>query len=370
MDSLTIVLAVLKAVGLLTAGVFGIVGAVTNFRDDSGKLTRWGRRNLIALIMGLVLSLSAQMVEYVRGRSEATAAAERARKAADQAEQLLLNTADATKKIAKIDAETERIAEEAVHAADRLSEVGSDVQRSLDPMEPLEISARFLIPLPDSVGSATETYEVRGLRELIAFRSKLDSIKVPINPDDESGPSVDICESCETYPSESSSMAHMLLTESYEVYFGFLKRDAQGKFPSPDRAEPEMAFWISSPPQIAKSPDDDPSTLYFPGNGMISTSLKSQVVPPDSIFSPRSVRSVDDFLDRRMYIEVRTFAGGWLPSGVLRGIRPSLIEFDLPGRRELQFTNQNLKRFDGKTATYWIFDFPKSRNELKKLYAP
>ena len=42
----------LKVIGILLSGIFGIVGQVKDFRDkQTGKVTVWGRRNLVGLIL-------------------------------------------------------------------------------------------------------------------------------------------------------------------------------------------------------------------------------------------------------------------------------------------------------------------------------
>lgn len=58
-------LAALKLIGLLLTGVFGIAGALFNFKEPTGRISAWGRRNLIGLAVGLVISVTTFVGEFV-----------------------------------------------------------------------------------------------------------------------------------------------------------------------------------------------------------------------------------------------------------------------------------------------------------------
>jgi methyl-accepting chemotaxis protein len=129
MDILSIVLTILKGVGLVIAGIFGIVGARTNFKNADGTITVWGRRNLVALLFGLVLSLSAQAIEFARNRSEALSAGELAKRAADQAEALLKQPTESVERIKTVSSTVQEVSEQAKVAADKLDSVSGVVCR-------------------------------------------------------------------------------------------------------------------------------------------------------------------------------------------------------------------------------------------------
>lgn len=384
MDAATLSLAIIKAVGLLVAGVFGVIGALTNFKDAQGKLTVWGKRNLAALVFGLVASLTAQCIDYIRGHNEATAAAERANKAAHQAEELLGRTTAAAERITMVGHDVELLSRQASEAADKLIDVGSNVQRGLDPLDPIEVHFSFRLPLPQQIENVTDPLDKVIVMDLVKFREQLDALKVHREPDDEAPPAIALCRgevgpapegvpvaaasNCRLFPSEPKQLPNRLLTERYEAWFGFYKKRGDAKH-AQIKGEPLMAFWVHGAPRVDGGRDGlDLAPSYVPEAGVINFSFPSEVVGPDNFYWPRSVRSVRDLLGMRMAIEFRTDRGGWLPEFIRRSIRPSLISFYLPGRRELQFTDRNLVRVEGARETYWIFDFPETMERLQRTF--
>jgi hypothetical protein len=371
MDKLTISLAILKGFGLLATGVFGIIGAVTNFKDQDGNLTKWGKRNLAGLVIGLVMALTSQCIEYVRGRNEATAAADRAKKAADQAELMLKNTTTAATKISEVGKEIEAVSKEASTTAKELGTVDSNIERTLDPLEPVVVSASFGIPLPGEIVKNDIGTESNDLSQYVAYRKQLEAVKVEINPDDESGPAIYICRLCPEYPSNSQPRIVELFTDKYELYFGFLAKTASGKYPSLDSDNPQMGFWVDGQPEINEKPDEDgPTPHYFINEKTIALYLNEKTVDSKDFFSPRSSRSIRDLLGKRMYIEIRTHAEGSLPASIRNNIHLSLINVTLPGRRTLQFHDRNMIRANGRTDARWYFDFPDTMEQLQRLFAP
>jgi hypothetical protein len=369
MDATTIVLAILKAAGLVVAGVFGIVGAVTNFKDAAGRLTIWGRRNLAALVFGLAVSLTAQCIEYIRGHNEATAAAERANKAAEQAEVLLNRTKTAVDTITNVSRDVEQISRQASASANALARMNENVERGLDPMEPLKIGASFSLPLPAEIPKSTEHDDTR-LLELINFRIKLDNAPNVENDDGDSLRGISLCRACPLFPPESNHLPQLLLTEAYEIYFAFYKKEAKGKGMAP-KGEPYMAFWVQLTPEVDGAEDDaDLAPEYVPKYNGIYFHFRSQVVKAGNIYSPRSTRYVHDLLGARMAIEFRTTKEGWLPQSVLRRASPFSIDWYLPGRRELQFDRRNLTRLQDRNGVVWIFDFPNTMEGLRRMFVP
>lgn len=71
----------------LATGLFGALGLLTKYRDDSGKITKWGR---IAL-GGILLSSSFSVILYALEASKSKAAADKARAEANATAQLLKN---------------------------------------------------------------------------------------------------------------------------------------------------------------------------------------------------------------------------------------------------------------------------------------
>jgi hypothetical protein len=82
---------VFKVVSLVATGLFGALGLLTKYRDDQGRITRWGR---IAL-GGIILSSAVSLILYALEASRAKAASIRAKAEADatakKLEAILLN---------------------------------------------------------------------------------------------------------------------------------------------------------------------------------------------------------------------------------------------------------------------------------------
>lgn len=77
----------LKITSIIAAGLFGALGLLTNHKDETGKVTRWGR---IAL-GGILLSSSISVILYALETSKAKAAADKAKAEANATAQLLQN---------------------------------------------------------------------------------------------------------------------------------------------------------------------------------------------------------------------------------------------------------------------------------------
>lgn len=76
-----------KITSILAAGFFGALGLLTKYKDDAGKITRWGR----VALGGILLSSSFSVLLYALEASKAKAAAEKAKAEANATAQLLQN---------------------------------------------------------------------------------------------------------------------------------------------------------------------------------------------------------------------------------------------------------------------------------------
>jgi hypothetical protein len=88
------VLFTLKLAGLAIASCLGVFGTIHDYRDkSSGRLTRWGRFAIVALIVSALVAISAQVVEeYLKDKSTKEAAVQAATSAA-RSEQVVLELA-------------------------------------------------------------------------------------------------------------------------------------------------------------------------------------------------------------------------------------------------------------------------------------
>lgn len=140
-DLYSLVLAILKGLGLLMAGVFGLIGATTNFKGEDKKLTYWGKWNLAALTFGLFLSMTVQILEYRRGQIDASSAATKAKDAALKTEKILARTTEAAEKIGDVAEKIVKLSTRAKESALKISAVQANVERGLDPIEPLRVTS-------------------------------------------------------------------------------------------------------------------------------------------------------------------------------------------------------------------------------------
>jgi hypothetical protein len=69
-------LAVLKFAAVLTAGIWGTVGLMVDYRKD-GVITIWGRRALIGAIASAVIAIITQSLETYKQHLDSLAASER-----------------------------------------------------------------------------------------------------------------------------------------------------------------------------------------------------------------------------------------------------------------------------------------------------
>jgi hypothetical protein len=61
---LHLLIEVSKFLGLFLAGVFGILGVLTEYRDEEGKITKWGRRAVIGTIVSTMVAFISQGLEF------------------------------------------------------------------------------------------------------------------------------------------------------------------------------------------------------------------------------------------------------------------------------------------------------------------
>lgn len=89
---MTIALNILKLIGLVLTGAFGILGLLTEFRDDkTKKVTKWGKVALSGIILSTALSLVAQILESAKSVRDAREAEKQARDQISRSNEILNN---------------------------------------------------------------------------------------------------------------------------------------------------------------------------------------------------------------------------------------------------------------------------------------
>ncbi|WP_457978662.1 hypothetical protein L0Y47_24300 [Ectopseudomonas composti] len=65
----------LKVLGLLSSGVFGLLGTIHDFRDHNKRFTKWGKISIAGISLSIFLAVAAQLVESYRSQESAEQAA-------------------------------------------------------------------------------------------------------------------------------------------------------------------------------------------------------------------------------------------------------------------------------------------------------
>lgn len=316
-------LAILKAIGVILTGVFGIIGAATNFKTQEGKLTKWGRRNLIALVCALLLAVVAQAVEYIRAADQAESAATQAAKAAEKLEAIVQNL-------------------------DRVS----------DPLGPVRIEFDVDFPSgggPDATGA-----------DLTAFLTRLEAIRTSPHAND-GEPIVLLCQRCEGFPNQKKEpAAHSFITSRLELAIFFFRPMADFTLPDPHKAEPNMSLLAGGAP--------DPAGLSPPTYNQ-STKLFYLGPPPQRVslednYYDDKMRSVRDLVGARMAVEIRSYSDA-ISEAMLKKASLRFLSLSFPGRRELSFAAKDFKKESPPNRpTLFVYDFPNTWEALKARFVP
>ena len=88
-SALTVFLTALKLIATGLGGVFGVFALVVDYKDDEGKITKWGRIALIGVVASALVSGAIQSLEYVSADLNGRAAAEKTVEQLRRTEQVL-----------------------------------------------------------------------------------------------------------------------------------------------------------------------------------------------------------------------------------------------------------------------------------------
>ncbi len=84
-------LAVLKFLAILSTGIWGVIGLRVDYKDDDGKITKWGKYALFGTILSAIIAASIQGVEVHKQRGDEAAAQSKTRKELERHTELLVN---------------------------------------------------------------------------------------------------------------------------------------------------------------------------------------------------------------------------------------------------------------------------------------
>lgn len=82
---------VLKVSSLIATGLFGALGLLTKYRDDKGKITRWGKVALGGILISSITSLSLFILETSKAKAKAIEDQTKAAATAQKLETILVN---------------------------------------------------------------------------------------------------------------------------------------------------------------------------------------------------------------------------------------------------------------------------------------
>ena len=68
---ITVGLAVLKFAAILLAGLFGGLGLLVNYKDSTGRISKWGRVALVGIVISTLVAASTNGLEIYRSQQEA-----------------------------------------------------------------------------------------------------------------------------------------------------------------------------------------------------------------------------------------------------------------------------------------------------------
>ncbi len=173
-----LVYSLLKVLSLLATGTFGVLALLTKFKDDQGKLTRWGK----IAIGGILISSGISLVLYTLEASKAKAAAIKSTAEAEQTKQrleiIVANATETAKQQERSLAETENLKSGLEKSLKRSDEIAKGMDKSLFAqsktlgltMTTLQDTGRLLHPI-DSLQlriHLTIPLETPGVRQYVA----------------------------------------------------------------------------------------------------------------------------------------------------------------------------------------------------------
>lgn len=132
------VLSILRLLGIVLSGIFGVLGLLTEFKDkDTGNVTRWGRIALAGIGLSTIIALAAGVLEARKAASDAREAERQTRLQLEHSNKIL-----------------------------------ADLRRTLDPLTNIRVSYELKFPLNSVQFARYRRRLERGLKALLATPSQ------------------------------------------------------------------------------------------------------------------------------------------------------------------------------------------------------
>lgn len=336
-------IAISKYTGMILSGVFGVFGLLVKFRDARGKITRAGRTALILIVVSTLVALSSQTFEMLRSRREHALAAERQ-------------------------------ARDTLEAVQRTEKMLSEINRGLHPIT--EISAGFSISV-HGAHPQMKAYIARLRKEAVKVVSDLKSGKdvlgiVPNTEGDDprnaNYESLSFVGSSSLAPKKNTEEVAFLVLNYATVELEFYVNPTSRR--SHERPDLQVSVFSTLDKGVF---DQGHSVEYDIGSSDLTINLFMLKSDRRSWQSSGRIVGLPDLLGSQMVVRLRPSIGSSDPSAdhLLFEIR-QLFELEsllvsIPGQPELWFERGMLEKVDENDCPTYIFNFPKTMDELEKL---
>lgn len=325
------ILPALKLLGLLLTAFFGLA-ALFRGKGESPEQTRRDRRwGIAAIFVSVAIAASAELIDTIFKKQEATTAAVRAAESARQTQTII-----------------------------------NDLDRSLHLLFPIEIHTVFGAELSHP--------------SLAGFRQRLINA-VPADKES-SWPKLD--PSTKLFPDPNrEGAAYALLNVAPQVRV-FLVRKPANPAASFANEEPDLSFSLKTtngpPPaldRVKSSSVKATMTSYgYSETGRITMHFPYETINASDCYSNGQIISPSDLLGARMTIQISPYFGlrnvedETVGPALSNAIELEWIDIELPGNREIQLHPKDFERSKYKNDNLFIFTFPKTKEEMEKLFLP
>lgn len=339
-------LVLLKVLGVLISGVFGVLGTVVRIRDRAGDLTNKGKTFIAGSVAGLLLAVVSQIFEsYTQREAQQAAAAE------------------------------------SLESTRRLELIVTELNRTLQPISPLEVYiSGSKVSLDDEVFSAYKERLNSGIESFLK-KSKLEQMKdknfstpsvksergvlVPLN--------IEISPSSKFYPTMARDFRVRSLIFPTCYNFVFIKTPIPSETFLPtahygsSNGDLRVGFWFPQDLSLVK----DLAT----GEYKVSGSLKSDQARWED--NTGKIVSLPDLAGSQLFVSgcgrskftTNSFTKNEkvLPDvDVKMALGTVKIEI---GKRSIWINESKFQRHESELGVYWEYLFPETQAELTKAFA-
>jgi len=392
MDSLY---SILKIASMIATGLFGALALLTKYKNEDGRITKWGKIALSGIIISVAISLGLYTLETARAKAAAIKAEADAKAQSLKLETILVNaetTAEQQKKsldetnlvkqdLTKALEKSDYIAgdlqnslalqkEEGEKAVVRNDQMLAQVERTIHPLFPLEIKLVYLAPLSDGV---TMPFRQRLQAQLEAAKRKYPDRDVDYVSLKSQNP--------EFYPSrETDPLGYGLVTADLCAWIRFYTKHktARRDFNNEDASFSYCPVGTSRPLVSDEEVDRELEiTRERLKNRYISFDPKSGLRFDDGIDkidlttanADGDFISSDDLYGATIQIEARPFIEVYRKSSRVANdlILLAGCWIKLPGNRTLWIQGDRFSKTKDKALLLYRFTFPASRQDFNKL---